>query len=297
MDKIRSQKPHTRRAARLLAAATLTSALALGGCASTSGTSAGAKPATPSSTAAADARQDEALKDAAVSATKTQDHVAAAAYWGGLYDRNPDNVEAAIAYSKSLRQIGSVAQAVSVMQRVQLAHGEDAGVLAEYGKALAASGRPDQAVAYLSRAATQNPGDWTVLSAQGVALDQMSRYGEAQEKYDAALKIEPGNPFVLTNLGLSYALRGDLDRAEETLRKAAADPRANASVRQNLVIVLGLKGNFEEASRLARADLPVTVADNNIAYLKDMVNQPALWKQMEKLDGAQTSTEAPSSLR
>ncbi len=293
MDETRISKPHTRPAARLLVAATLTSALALSGCASTSGTHAGATPATSSSKAAAD--QDEALKDAAVSATKTQDHVAAAAYWGGLYDRNPDNVEAAINYSKSLRQIGSIVQAVNVMQRVQLAHGEDVGVLAEYGKALTASGRPDQAVIYLSRAAAQSPEDWTILSAQGVALDQMGHYDEAQRKYEAALKIEPGNPFVLTNLGLSHALRGNLDAAEETLRKAAADPRANASVRQNLVVVLGLKGNFEEAARLARADLPVTVADNNIAYLKDMVNQPALWKQMEKLDGAQTSTGAPSS--
>lgn len=293
MDETRVSKPHRRPAARFFVAATLTSALALGGCAGTSATHAGATPATSSSGAAAD--RDEALKDAAVSATRSQDHVAAAAYWGGLYDRNPDNIEAAIAYSKSLRQIGSIAQAMNVMQRVQLAHGEDTGVLAEYGKALTAGGKPDQAVVYLSRAAAKMPGDWTILSAEGVALDQMGRYDDAQQKYEAALGIEPGNPFVLTNLGLSLALRGNLDAAEETLRKAAADPRANASVRQNLVVVLGLKGNFEEAARLARADLPVTVADNNIAYLKDMVNQPALWKQMEKLDGAQPSTAAPSA--
>jgi Flp pilus assembly protein TadD len=52
-----------------------------------------------------------------------------------------------------------------------------------------------------------------------------------------------------------------------------------------LAIVLGLLGIYDEASRLARADLPQTVADNNIAYLKEMLTQPASWKQMETLDG------------
>jgi Flp pilus assembly protein TadD len=76
------------------------------------------------------------------------------------------------------------------------------------------------------------------------------------------------------------------------LRKAVGDSRANASARQNLAVVLGLKGNFEEATRLARADLPADVADGNIAYLRDMLTQPALWKQMETLDGKTAQVSA-----
>src|SRR3546814_14760782 len=92
-----------------------------------------------------------ALRDAAISSTKTQDYVAAAAYWGSLYDTNPNDTEAALSYSKALRQIGSVAQAMTVMQRTKQAGGQDnPDVLAEFGKALAAGGQPEQAQANLS---------------------------------------------------------------------------------------------------------------------------------------------------
>src|SRR5690606_37024791 len=74
---------------------------------------------------------------------------------------------------------------------------------------------------------------------------------------------------------------------------AVADTRADAYSRQNLAIVLGLKGNFDEAERLARADLPANVADGNIAYLRSMLAQPALWKQLEELD-RQPDTTAPT---
>ena len=77
---------------------------------------------------------------------------------------------------------------------------------------------------------------------------------------------------------------GDLDMAEQTLRRAVANARADAYARQNLAIVLGLKGEFDEAERLARADLPANVADGNMAYLRSMLSQPALWKKMEELD-------------
>lgn len=292
MDKTKTSTLRISRFGRLAAMATLTSALALGGCASAPAEAPPAKTSDSASPAASTPKGTAAIKDAAENASKSQDYVAAAAYWGQLYDRESDNVEAAVNYSKSLRQIGSNAQSLSVMQRMQTLHGQDAAVNAEYGKALAASGKPDQAVIYLSRAATHNPKDWTILSAQGVALDQMGRYADAQAQYNAALAVSPGNSSVLTNLGLSYALQGNLDQAEQVLRKAAADPHAPANARQNLAIVLALKGNFDEASRLARSDLPASVADNNIAYLKDMMNQPALWKQMEQLDGGQ-ATPAP----
>ncbi|ABS61862.1 Tetratricopeptide TPR_2 repeat protein [Parvibaculum lavamentivorans DS-1] len=272
-----------------LAAASLCSALALSGCASTSTTSTAQTPSE-----AAQAQIDTpALRNAAIESTKTQDYVAAAAYWGALYERSPDDAVTTVNYSKALRQIGSIAQSLTVMQRAQIKHPENADVLAEAGKALAASGRPDQAVAMLETAARKSPQDWSIRSALGVALDQTGRYEEAKSRYNEALELSPDNPSVLTNLGLSYALTGDLDMAERTLRKAVADTRADAYARQNLAIILGLKGNFDEAERLARADLPANVADGNIAYLRSMLAQPALWKQLEELD-RQPDTTAPA---
>ncbi|MEN6542359.1 tetratricopeptide repeat protein [Parvibaculum sp.] len=280
-----------------MASTALAAALALSACATTDGPSADASKASQSSpdkaaSSGTSTKDAAALREAAITSTKTEDYVSAAAYWGNLYERQEDDPDTAVNYSKALRQIGSIDQAGTVMQRAKALHGESAEVQAEYGKVLAASGHADQAVPVLNRAAELAPKDWTILSAAGVALDQTGRYGEAQEKYKAALKLDPGNPSVLTNLGLSYALQGDLDHAEQTLRQAVADPRATASARQNLVVVLGLKGNFDEASRIARADLPPEVAENNIAYLREMLTQPALWKQMEQLDKPAASAAA-----
>lgn len=281
----------TLRRRSLAAAATLCSVLALAGCAST-GT---ATKAEVSPKAAAEAQIDEpALREAAVESTKTQDYVAAAAYWGALYERSPDDASIAVHYSKALRQIGSIDQSLTVMQRAQAKAPDNTEVLAEFGKALTASGRPDRAYTMLNQAATASPRDWTIQSALGVALDQMGRYDEAKSHYNQALSLSPDNPSVLTNLGLSYALTGDLNTAERTLRKAVADQKADAYARQNLAIVLGLKGNFDEAERLARADLPANVADSNMAYLRAMLSQPALWKQMEALDEKPDTTKPES---
>jgi Flp pilus assembly protein TadD len=273
--------------ARLMLATALVTSLAMAGCASTSApdTTANKMDQTPEKPV-----DTSALRKAAVTSTKTQDYVAAAAYWGNLYDRNPSDTEAALNYSKALRQIGSNDQALMVMQRTQQTVQNDGAVLAEYGKVLAASGHAIQAQPVLDHANELQPNDWTILSAQGVTLDQLGRYKDAQAKYAAALKIAPDNPSVLTNLGLSYALVGNLTQAELTLRKAVSDPHANASARQNLSVVLALQGKFDEAKRLARADLPVNIADNNIAYLRNMLTQPALWKQMETLDKSTQAT-------
>jgi hypothetical protein len=73
---------------RWLITTSLCSALALSGCASAGGD----KAAATAPRASAEAQISEpALRDAAVESTKTQDFVAAAAYWGELYDRNPND--------------------------------------------------------------------------------------------------------------------------------------------------------------------------------------------------------------
>jgi len=221
---------------------------------------------------------------APVHSNRPQDMVAMAAYWGSQYEQDPESAEAAAKYGRALRQIGSKAQAHSVLQRAVLLHSSNTDVLAEYGKLLTSVGKSDQAVHILSKASSARPNDWSLFSALGVALDQIGKHEEALLNYDQALTLSPNNSKVLSNKGLSQALVGDLDIAELTLRKAVSDPAAGAHARQNLSLVLSLQGNFGEAERLARADLPPAVASNNISYLKAMLVQPALWKQMEQLD-------------
>jgi Flp pilus assembly protein TadD len=173
MIDIQSHHRSLSRRSTLLLATALCSVLALSGCASTGAATQGAKsaatPATDSGMASGASKEKSAaaLREAAISSTKTQDYVAAAAYWGSLYDGNPNDTEAALNYSKSLRQIGSIAQAVSVMQRAKQAHPDDVGVLAEFGKVLTAAGQPDQAQANLARANQLKPGDWTLQGSAG----------------------------------------------------------------------------------------------------------------------------------
>ncbi|NIJ40778.1 Flp pilus assembly protein TadD [Parvibaculum indicum] len=301
----RTQRRSGRRSERrvsYLAMATVCSMLALGGCASTgSGTAApeatAARAGTESQAPARTRQSDEELRAAALKALKTKDYVTAATCWSYLHDRHQDNAEIAVQYSSALRHIGSYDQAGTVMQRIQLLHKDNPAVLGEYGKVLVASGRVDQGVSMLQAAFGKSSRDWRLPSAIGVAYDQMGRYAEARGEYHKALELAPGEPSVLTNMGLSYALEGDLDKAEEVLRQAVANPNAGASARQNLAVVLGLQGHFEEARRLARADLPPNIAENNISYLKSMLSQPALWEKLKTLDGngSNPRTGIPSS--
>lgn len=221
---------------------------------------------------------------APVHSSRPEDMVAMAAYWGARYEQDPENAEAAAHYGRALRQIGSKDQAHSVLQSAVLLHSSNTDVLAEYGKLLASVGKSDQAIHILRKASSARPNDWSLFSALGVALDQIGKHEDALVNYDQALSLSPDNPKVLSNKGLSQALVGDLDIAELTLRTAVANPASGVHARQNLSLVLGLQGNFGEAERLARADLPPAVASNNISYLKAMLVQPALWKQMEQLD-------------
>lgn len=255
----------------------MVSALALAGCGTTSTPPAGTH--TP--------------PHLAVHSAQSNDYVAGAAYWGARYEQNPSDAEAAGNYARNLRQIGSFPQALMVLQRASMEHPDDPAVLAEYGKTLAANGKPDQAVAILAKAAAFNTQDWSILSAQGVALDAMGRHLDAQDSYQKALTLAPDHPVILTNFGLSLALGGALNKAEAVLRKAVSNPAAGVHARQNLSLVLGLKGDFAEAERLARADLSPDAADNNMAYLRAMLTQPALWKQMEQLDAPMSDTVNP----
>jgi Flp pilus assembly protein TadD len=207
------------------------------------------------------------------------DAIAAAAYWGTRFERNPKDLSAAVAYSAALRKIGSVEEAVKVMTRVANANEDNAEVNLEAGKGLVEAGRAFEAVRFLERASTLNPKDWRALSAYGVALDQIGEHELARTKYDLAILQAPNSPQIMNNKGLSFAMSGDLDRAKATLRAAASVRGSDARVRQNLALVLALKGEMREAERLARSDLPPQVADQNIDYFRSLMSQPAYWQE------------------
>ncbi len=222
-------------------------------------------------------------------ADETMDPIAAAAFWGTRYNTDQSDPTVATQFSKSLRRISSAEEAVTVMQKASGLHPDNADVSLEYGKVLVESGRSFEAVRHLENAVTANPTDWSAISAYGVALDQMGEHSAARVKYDRALMLAPRAVSVLNNKGLSYALEGNLKKAEATLRKAASNAGGNARIRQNLALVLALSGDMTGAERLARSDLPPQVANNNIDYFRQLMNQPAYWGEY-----AATNADTPN---
>lgn len=194
------------------------------------------------------------------------DPTAAAAYWAMRVQTDSRDWQAAINFSRALRNLGSGEAAVKAMAASMSNFPDEPAVMAEYGKALVTAERAADALPFLSRASQLSAHDWTILTAEGVALDQLGRHKEAQTRYEAALKVSPDNISILNNLGLSRALGGDLPGAEQSLRQAAAAPSAPAKVRQNLALVVGIKGDYSEAQKLVRADFPERVAANNLAF-------------------------------
>ncbi|MEK7265433.1 MAG: hypothetical protein AAB227_04960, partial [Pseudomonadota bacterium] len=178
------------------------------------------------------------------------DPVAAAAYWGSRYDRDPKDVNAAIAYSGALRKISSNDEAVKVATRVANAYPDNPSASLEAGKTLVEAGRAFEAVRYLEKAAELMPQDWRAYSSYGVALDQIGEHKLARTKYDMAMVYAPDSPMILNNKGLSFALDGDLSQAKAILNKAATMRGADARIRQNLALVLAMKGEMREAERL-----------------------------------------------
>lgn len=223
------------------------------------------------------------------------DPIAAAAFWGSRYDRDPKDVTVAVNYSAALRKISSNEEAVKVMTRVANANPEHAEANLEAGKTLVEAGRAFEAVRFLEKATELAPRDWRTFSAYGVALDQIGEHKVARAKYDMALVFSPGAPMLLNNKGLSYALDGDLEQAKQLLRAAASSRGADARIRQNLALVLAIKGEMREAERLARSDLPPQIADQNIDYFRSLMNQPAYWQSLAADNVETPSFDAPTA--
>lgn len=203
-------------------------------------------------------------------------------YWGGRYDRTPEDRATILNYAAALRLSGQTEQAVAVLGKGKLKFSKDPELSAAYGKALADNGDFEQALTVIQSVQTPDRPDWKLYSAEGAILDQMGRPEVARERYRKALAIAPGEPTVLNNLALSHLLAGEMDEAEKILREAAASPRATSRIRQNLALVLGLKGRFDEAEAVARTEIDPEQAAANVAYLRAMLSQAAAMEKQKK---------------
>lgn len=192
--------------------------------------------------------------------------------WGGAYQSNPADRNAAIGYANALRRNGQLDQASAVLRQFIIKNGNDRDVASAYGKLLAMTGNFGEALNVLQDAQTPTQPDWRLMSAEAAVHDQMGNNEKARQLYTQALKIAPNEPSIMNNLGLSYLLSGQLPDAEYALRRAAQNPRADSRIRQNLALTLALQGKFQEAEQVATTELDPQQAASNIAYVRAMLD-------------------------
>lgn len=221
------------------------------------------------------------LNTAAEISEQEQDYEAAAGNWSRLYATDTKNAKYAFKTAENLRFIGRYEDAERILRQSLRDHPGNADLTEELAKTLVASGRLREGAASLIRLA-ETPGMpqkrvSRLRSAVGVAFDRAGKHEQAQASYALALRADPLNGIALSNLGLSYALTGDLDLAEKKLREALIAPNASIQVRQNLAMVLALKGDEKAAERLAKQDLPPSLARRTVEYYGNIGDQPDLW--------------------
>jgi len=248
-----------------LAAATCAAALLLTGCANDNGLSAGnADPVVTGSVA-------------------PQPSLVETAEAANAWRENPQSVRHAVTYARQLDASGNRDAVIKVLETTLTHNPDDAKLVAYLGKELVLSGRAKAGIEQLNKAIAAGENNWKVYSALGSAYDQTSEYSKARAAYQNALAQQPQQVSIHNNIGMSYILEGNLKQAEISLRAAQKlpDGEFNQTLRQNLALSVGLQGRFQEASEIASRDLPPEQVEQNLAFLKRMLNQSNTWQQMK----------------
>ena len=251
-------------------------------------------PATGPEAADADAAPKPTPEDIAVA--ERADPLTRANFWNTHYNAHPTDLDIALAFSKSLRGIGSYERASEVAQLIAVSHPDSYNALMEIGRAEQGKNNLLGAVQAFARAAELDPNSATPYAAVGALYDQQGEHAAAQQAYREALLRDPNRPATLSNYGLSLALEGNLVDAETKLRKAAGLPGATAQVRQNFALVLGLQGKFDEAREIAAIDAPEGVAEQNMEFLARLIGRNERLEQVSKRMAAPPS-ETPVAAR
>src|SRR5512134_1885163 len=160
------------------------------------------------------------------------DPAAAAAHWGKEFGKSPRNLEAALAYARSLKEMGEKRQALAVLQQASMFHANDRRLASEYGRLALDLDQVSLAKQLLERADDATQPDWRVVLARGTAFAKEGRYKDAIPFFERAQTLAHDQPSVLNNLALAHAMSGEPEKAEDLLRRASAGG-SSPVVRQN----------------------------------------------------------------
>jgi len=195
-------------------------------------------------------------------------------YWGGEFQKKPQDPKIALSFARNLKAAGQQANAMQVLGQAHTLHPTDREIASEYGRLALANEKVAMADALLAFADDPTKPDWRVVSARGTVQAKTGDYPKAITFYERALAMAPTEASVLNNLALAYAANGESQRAEALLRTASAKGVDGAKIRQNLALVVGLQGRYGESEALAAKDLPPDQAAANARYVRQLVRVP-----------------------
>jgi Flp pilus assembly protein TadD len=200
------------------------------------------------------------------------------------WQEKPGSVRRAVTYARLLDEAGQKDQLIRVLETTITHNPDDPKLVAYLGKELILSGRSRAGVEQLNKAIGAGETNWKNYSALGSGYDQMGQHAQARDAYDKALALNPQEVAIHNNIGMSYILEGNLPMAESSLRAAQKLPEGefNQTLRQNLALAVGLQGRFDEARDIASRDLPPDQVEQNLAFLKKMLNQENTWQQIKQ---------------
>lgn len=199
------------------------------------------------------------------------------------WQQKPGSVQRAVTYARLLDQAGEKAQLIRVLETTITHNPDDAKLIAYLGKELILSGRSKAGVEQLNKAIGMGEANWKNYSALGSGYDQSGQHDAARKAYNKALQLQPNEVAIHNNIGMSHILEGNLPAAETSLRAAQKLPEGefNQTLRQNLALAVGLQGRFDEARDIASRDLPPKQVEENLAFLKKMLNEESTWQQIK----------------
>ena len=225
-------------------------------------------------------------------------------YWGKQYAENSRDLDIALKYARNLKAMGEKRQAMAVLQQVSIFHGNSRDLASEYGRLALDLDQVQVAKKLLAMADDPTKPDWRVISARGAALAKEGNYNDAIPFFEKALTLSNNQPSVVSNLALAHAMNGEPNKAESMLRLAAASDSQSPRIRQNLALVLGLQGKYAEAKLVAARDIPITNANDNADYLRQVVKldpksmpnsdpMPAEWNTEANIAAAPVAAAVP----
>ncbi len=212
-----------------------------------------------------------------------QPSIRATAEAANAWREKPQSIRRAVTYARLLDAGGNKVAMIKVLETTLTHNPDDAKLVAYLGKELVLAGRHAAGIKQLNKAIAAGENNWKVYSALGSAYDQSGDHRQARAAYQRALVEQPKKVSIHNNIGMSYILEGNLKQAEASLRAAQKLPEGefNQTLRQNLALSVGLQGRFKEASEIASRDLPPDQVEQNLAFLKRMLNQKNTWQQMQ----------------